>query len=64
MEAWAHISEKVEKDDVESAIKAAREKAVAQLGSEAIELYTYTWGTPQWVCTCWRLSMPDPPPNP
>ena len=61
--AWAYVSAKVADDDVESALKEAREKAVDKLGSKEIELYETSW-SPEWLCTTWRLVTPDPPQNP
>ena len=63
---WAYVSVKVSDDDVASAVKEAKDKAIDKLGSKEIELYEKAWGTPDYLCTIWRLVTPDPPqpPNP
>ena len=60
---WAYVSTKISGDDVESALKEAKEKAIDKLGSKEIELFEKSW-TPDWLCTTWRLQVPDPPPPP
>lgn len=60
--AWAYVSTKVADDDVESAMKEAREKAIEKLGTKTPELYEKTWH-PEWLCTVWRNVTPDPPPS-
>jgi hypothetical protein len=62
--SWAYVSVKVSDDDVESALKEARDKAIDKLGSKEVELYEKSWASPEYLCTTWRLWVPDPPPNP
>lgn len=58
---WAYITVKVNKDDVPAAMKEAKSQAVAQLGA-SVEFYEKSW-TPGWLCTAWRLRVPDIPPG-
>ncbi len=61
-DAWAYVSVKVDGDDVPSALKEARAQAIEKLGAKNVELYERTWSAGE-LCTVWRLSLPDPPPN-